>query len=475
MGYFDVSKEEITEGSLLRSLVLISVPLLLQNAVMIGQQVIDLFWLGQFSGNAVAALGFATPVVWLLIGVCINGVYSGTKVVVSQRFGGDDERGARRAGFAGVASALLLGLVGGGAVYLLAGPLIDLVTGIRPGDGGRQVARMAAVYIEIISLWIFVAGVSDVIEACFIARGDSKATLYVGVAVATTNVAVDPLLIFGVGPFPAMGMRGAALATVAAYVAGLLLGLAFVARGRAGGIFSWGAVGFDPDDFRQIADVGAPSSVRSIASNAASMAIIVVVFAAGGAAGVAAYTVGSRVSSIALLSAQALSSSVASVVGQNIGAGNPGRATASVFSGLKLGFGFLVTVAALQIVFAEAVIGMVAPSVDGTALELSLVALQVFAIAYPASGVISLLSAGFNAARRTKTTMAFSVSQKWLIQIPLAVAMGLSLSYGPVGVFWARTLSSVLIAVAFLAYYLRENDAGLYADAVQRASVAADD
>lgn len=475
MGYFDVSKEEITEGSIPRSLVLISVPLLLQNFVLIGQQVIDLFWLGQFSGDAVAALGFATPVVWLLIGLCINGVYRGTKILVAQRVGSDDEHGARRAGFAGLVLALVVSLVIGGVVYVAAGPLIGFVTGIRPGTGTDRVVRMAVVYVQVISLWIFLAGMSDVIEACFIARGDSKATFSINVIVATTNVVLDPVLIFGVGPFPSMGIEGAAWATVAAYLAGLLLGLALAARGRAGTVLSWDAIAFDPNDFRQIADIGAPSSVRSIASNAASMAMIVVVFTAGGTAAVAAYTIAARVSSVALLSVQSLSSSVASVAGQNIGAGNPDRATSSVSFGLKLGFGLLVVISALQLVFTETVLQAFAPSVDGRALELSLAALQIFAVAYPASGVISVLSAGFNAARRTKTTMLFSIAQKWLVQLPLALGLGLSLSYGPVGVFSARTISSFLIAGAFVAYYTRTNAAGLYATAVEQISAAPSD
>lgn len=467
MGYFDVSVEEITEGPIVRSMVLIAVPLLFQNTVMIGQQIVDLFWVGQLGSEAVTAIGLATPLVWLMIGISIDGVFTGTKVLVSQRVGADDADGARRAAFTGLAVALFLGLAVGGVVYVVADPLIGLVTNLRPGDSGRDAARMAVTYVQPIALGIFVAGMSDVTEAGFIARGDSKATLYINVLVVVTNVVLDPVLIFGAGPIPAMGIEGAALATVAGYASGLLAGVAFVVRGRAGKVYSRDAIGFESGDFRELAEIGTPESVRSAVGNVGTLLMISIVFVAGGSPGVAAYTVGSRVSAIALLSVRSLSSSAHSIVGQNIGAGRPDRATETVFSGMKIGLGLLAVIAVLQWTFAEGLARTFIAGAEGPTLALSVAFLQIFAIAYPASGVISVVTAGFNAARRTKTTMVFSLLQKWALQIPLAAALGILLAQGAVGVFWARSLSTILVGGSFFAYYLYTENNGMYAAAVE--------
>jgi len=131
----DVSPEEITEGNLLRALLVLAVPLVAQNVVQVVQQVVDIIFLGRLSDDAVAAVGLAAPLVGLLFVVLIVS-YVGTQIVVSRRVGGDDESGARRAFVTGLAVAVALGVVAGAVGFLAARPVVELLTAVRPDARG---------------------------------------------------------------------------------------------------------------------------------------------------------------------------------------------------------------------------------------------------------------------------------------------------------------------------------------------------
>ncbi|PSQ49971.1 MATE family efflux transporter [Halobacteriales archaeon SW_6_65_15] len=439
MGRFDLSPEEITEGPIPRALLVLSAPLFVQNMVRVAQQVVDLFWVGRYSSDAVAAIGLASPVVWFLLSSTVSASFVGTQVLVSQRVGADDVRGARRAAFTGLLLTLVLSVGVGALMFLNVRPLLELVTSARPTGGGGDLVALATRYLEVISLGIVFAGLSDTIEAAFVGRGESRAAMYMNVASVTANLSLDPFLIFGLGPFPSLGIRGAALATVAGYTAGFLLGVAFVLRGRAGGILSRAAATVDLGEFR------------------------------------AAYTVGSRVSSLAFRTLMSLSNAAQSIVGQNLGAGNLDRATSTTWTGVKIGTSVLTVFAVGQWLVPELVVNLFVPEMSGRSFAFAVAYLQFLAVGYPAKGVFSLVRAGFNGARRTKTTMVASVAQTWLLQLPIAAGAGITLGFGAIAVFWARPLSIIVSAVVLAGYYLHSTNNGMYSRAAERVEASPDD
>jgi putative MATE family efflux protein len=475
MGRFDLSPEEITEGPIPRALLVLSAPLFVQNMVRVAQQVVDLFWVGRYSSDAVAAIGLASPVVWFLLSSTVSASFVGTQVLVSQRVGADDVRGARRAAFTGLLLTLVLSVGVGALMFLNVRPLLELVTSARPTGGGGDLVVLATRYLEVISLGIVFAGLSDTIEAAFVGRGESRAAMYMNVASVTANLSLDPFLIFGLGPFPSLGIRGAALATVAGYTAGFLLGVAFVLRGRAGGILSRAAATVDLGEFRELLDVGLPRAVQGAAGTSGALVMVVVVFAAAGSAGLAAYTVGSRVSSLAFRTLMSLSNAAQSIVGQNLGAGNLDRATSTTWTGVKIGTSVLTVFAVGQWLVPELVVNLFVPEMSDRSFAFAVAYLQFLAVGYPAKGVFSLVRAGFNGARRTKTTMVASVAQTWLLQLPIAAGAGITLGFGAIAVFWARPLSIIVSAVVLAGYYLHSTNNGMYARAAERVEASPDD
>ncbi|MFB6196341.1 MAG: MATE family efflux transporter [Haloplanus sp.] len=460
----------IVEGSIPRTLVGLALPLVAQNVVRVAQQVIDTFWLGRLGETAVAAVGLTIPVLGVLFALLVT-PFVGTQILVSQRVGADDGAGARRMVVHGVVVAAAVGAVLGGGVYLGAGPIVTLV------GAGPDVAPPAALYLGTVALGLPLAGVSDAFEAGFVGRGDSRASLWINVATVAVNVVLDPIFIFGVGPIPAMAVRGAALATVAGYAAGLLLAVALAVGPRMD--LSRRHVTLSTADFRDLFAVGAPITGRQVVSQSVRVLLVGIVAVAGGAAGLAAYTVGARVASVAVLPSRGLGQAAQSMVGQNVGASHPERAARTTRVGVGIAVGALALLGAVQWIVPGPLARAFVPGLSGDGFALTVDYLRILAYGYPAIGAVDLLLSGFNGTGRTRTSFVADLLKYWGVRLPVAalalpatasvsvlgVAVAPGLALGMPAVFWAVTGSNVVAAVAVGAYYAHAVRGGLFADA----------
>lgn len=461
MGLFDQSTDEITEDPMGRVLLLLAAPLFVQNMAHVAQQTIDLFWLGRYNSAAVAAVGLDTPLILFLLESTIAATFVGTHVLVTQRVGADDEKGARQALFTGLLLTAILGLGIGGLMFFYTDLLINAIGSVRPGSVGGTVLEYATAYFEVVALGIVFAGLSDVVEASFLGWGNSRATLYINLATVIANVVLTPVFMFGAGPVPQLGIRGAAIGTVGGYVSGFLLGVLLMRLGSRN-LLSRSAVSVDFDEIRELLDIGLPRAVQGGANRTGGLLIVVMLFSVGGSAGVAAYTVGSRIGTVAFRTTNALGQAVQTVVGQSLGASNPDRAVRAVWAGSAISVGVLLAFAGVQFLLPGAITHFFTPELDGRGFGLSIVYLQILAFAYPASGVLSLVKAGFNGARRTKTTMVASLMQRWLFYIPLAALAVFMLGYDVVAVFWSNTISVFATLVCATGYFVYTTNRGMF-------------
>lgn len=470
---FDLSPEEITSGPLYRVLAILSFPLLFQNLVRVAQNVIDLFWLGRLGGDAVAAVGIAYPTIGVILMFAAGITFIGTQVRVSQRVGADNLVGARETAFNGLALAVLFGLVLGVASYLVAPTLIGLMTSTQPQSTAGHVAELAVQYFQILALGMVGAASTDAIEAAFVAHGDSRAAFHINLTSVVVNVTADPILIFGVGPVPALGIEGAALATVCGYGSAVLVGLTFVLRGRSGGVLSRDALSVDFGELREIVDIGLPPAAQRANRRVAETIIVVIVFAAGGAVGVTAYILGTRVASAAIVPASGLQSATQSVVGQNLGAGEPGRAARTTGIGVAFVALLLVPVAIVQYAMSGGIVDLLAPNVSAAAFETTVDFLHILAYGYPAFGAVFVLQGGFNGASKSRVSFVASIFQYWVVQLPIAALGGVILGQSVVAVFWAATIANVLTAVGLGVYYYYSAQSGMFETASEEIEASA--
>jgi putative MATE family efflux protein len=471
----------IVEGSIPRTLVALALPLVAQNVVRVAQQVIDTVWLGRLGETAVAAVGLTVPILGVCFALLVT-PFVGTQILVSQRVGADEDDGARRMVVHGLVLAVAVGAAVGTGVSLGADTAVGLV------GAGPDVAPLAAVYLAVVGLGLPLAGASDALEAGFIGRGDSRASLWINVTTVAVNLVLDPVLIFGWWLFPDLGVRGAALATVAGYAAGLLLALVLALGPRLA--LARRHLALTVADFRDLLSVGAPITGRQIASQSVRVLLVGVVATAGGAAGLAAYTIGARVASVAVLPSRGLGQAAQSMVGQNVGADRPDRARRTTRVGVAVAAGTLACLGAVQWLVPGSVARLFVPNLSGDGFALTVGYLTILAYGYPAIGAADALLAGFNGAGRTRTSLVADLLKYWVVRLPVAtlalpatasvsllgvtVAPGLDL--GMPAVFWAVTGSNVVAAVGVGAYHVRAARGGLFADdpAVSGSSADAD-
>ncbi|WP_313693066.1 MATE family efflux transporter [Halorarum halobium] len=458
----DVSSEDITEGSLGKALAYLSIPIVAQQLALVAQQVIDVFWIGRLSGDAVAAVGLVMPVLGIFAAGTMA-VFLGSQIVVSQRIGSGDVPGSRRAAFHG--------LVGAGAVGVTLAAVTNAVALdiTRLFDPGETVASLAAIYLGTMVFSYTISGMSDAMEAAFVGSGDSRTPLVVNLVAVVVNVVLDPFLMFGWWRFDAYGIAGAAYATLVAYAVGLAIALAVAVSGRGGFTLTRDAVGIEATEFRELVDVGGPKAAQESARQVARLVMVAVISTTGGGAALAAYTVGARISTVAFVPAAAVGSAGTTLVGQNLGADRPERATRATWLGVGVG---AIGVGVLGIVqwFVPGLLAEVfVPGISGETLAYTVAYLQILALGYWALGAIYTVEAGFNGAGKTKISMYSTMLQYWAVRVPVAAVLAFALSFGALGAFWAVTLSNAVAAVGLCAYFRYTTDGGM----LDRAAAAA--
>ena len=270
MGMLDVSTEDITDGPIATTLLALSLPLVVQNLVQVLNKLVDTFWLGRLGESEVAAVGLNFPLVASLFGVVMTATV-GTQILVAQRVGNGDERGARRLIVNGVALAGVLAVAVVGIVAV-AGPRLVAVLASDP-----TVAPLAASYLLVWVAFFPFSAASNTLERGFIGWGDTAAALRINLAAIGTNVLLDPFLILGVGPVPRLGVEGAALATGLGYVAGIVVAMVLVVGVRESPSLSVADVAFSADDLRELVAVGAPISGKRLVGQSARITIVGVV------------------------------------------------------------------------------------------------------------------------------------------------------------------------------------------------------
>ncbi|MFC5971319.1 MATE family efflux transporter [Halomarina salina] len=477
---FDLSSDDITEGPVLRAMLVLAAPLLIQNLVQVVQQVVDLFWVGRLDDAAVSAIALAFPVVNLLFSFTAIAPFVGTQILVSQRVGADDTAGARRALFTGLFTTTVLAVVVGALMFVGARPLLDLLTLVRPDvDGGSAAIDFATTYVAVTALGLPLLLLSDVTEAGFLGWGDSKTAMRMNVVAVAVNVVLDPLLIFGfdVGGFAFGGLdiAGAALATILGYTVGGCYGYVRLARGAHGGMLSRATATVDLGEIRELLGVGAPIAGQNVAKQAVDVVLVTVAFVAGGAPALAAWAVGVRVASLAVIPAGGLQQAAQSVIGQNLGAGYVGRAHRATWQGAVVAAVGLGALGVVQWVVPGLIVTTFAPTLSTAGMDLAVEYLRVLAVGYPAMGAMYLFQAGFNGASRTKTSFAASMAQYWGVRLPFAVVgagvVGIAaFDLGVSAVFWAVTISNVAAAIGLAGYYYYSAEQGMLDRAAEAAA-----
>ena len=404
---------ELTSGPIGKPLLYLSLPIVITNLLQVAYNLADTFWLGQYSTTALAAISFAFPMIFLLISLGMGLSVAGS-VLVAQHTGAEEPGKAEYAAsqtltFA-VAGSLLLGTVG----YFFVEDFLRLL------GASQQVLPGATGYLQVVSLGLTTMFGFFVFIALMRGAGDTITPMLVMLGTVVLNIVIDPFLIFGWGPFPELGVVGAAVATVVSRGLAFAVGIAIMLRGDRG-------IQVNPRDMvpdfgylKKLLAIGVPASIegtgRALSVNA--MLFIVGTFSV---TVVAAFGVGIRVFSLVFMPAIAMDRGVKTMTGQNLGAERPDRAATANHFAAKVAFVLLSVLGIVTIFAAPTVVSVF--SDDPEVVRIGADFLQWVAPTFGFIGIVRAYSGGFRGSGKTLTAAALSVAMLGVIRLPVAWVM----------------------------------------------------
>ncbi|HEX2719160.1 MAG TPA: MATE family efflux transporter [Gemmatimonadaceae bacterium] len=432
------SHRDLTTAPLGTAILLLAVPMVLEMAMESVFAVVDVFFVARLGAAAVATVGITESMLALIYTIAM-GLSIGATATVARRIGeGDREAAAHSAAQAlllGIGVAIVLGVAGG-----LAAPSLLAAMGATPeilAIGTNYTRIMLGGNIAILMLFL--------INACFRGAGDAAIAMRVLWLANFCNIVLAPCFIFGLGPFPELGVTGAAVATTTGRSIGVLFAGWRLLRGDGRIAVARRHWKLDPALMGRIARLSTTGTFQ-ILIGTASWIVLVRILTTFGAAAVAGYTIGMRVIVFAILPSFGMSNAAATLVGQSLGAKKPDRAEQAVYRAGKYNMVFLGALGVVFVVFAPLIVSIFTrdPEIARYASD----CLRVVALGFLLYGWGMVLSQALNGAGDTRSPTVINFFVFWLFELPLAWTLAKPLGIGPHGVFIAIMLAFSLYAVA---------------------------
>ena len=422
---------DYTQGSISRAILLLSVPMMLEMAMEAVFAVVDVYFVSSLGASAIATVGLTESILTLVYAVAI-GFSMGTTALVARRIG---EKNPNEAADAAVQAIMVA--VAASIPFSIAGAFFakDLLT-LMGADawsiehGHRYTAWMLGGNAVIMLIFV--------INAIFRGAGDAAIAMRVLWLANAINIVLDPILIFGWGPFPAMGIEGAAIATNIGRGAGVALQLWVLFRGAKHIRILRSQVRLHAEVMLRLVRTSLGGIGQFIIATSSWIGLVRIVSEFGSEA-VAGYTIAVRIFVFTLLPSWGLSNAAATLVGQNLGAKQPERAERSVWITGFANTAFLAIVSVIYIVFNESLVRIFTsdPAVVAAGAE----CLRVVSCGYVIFAWGLVMPQAFNGAGDTLTPTKINFFCFWILEIPLAYLLAMSVGLKATGVYWSIVIA----------------------------------
>jgi putative MATE family efflux protein len=427
---------DYTDGPIGRAIFLLAVPMVLETVLESVFAVVDVFFVSRLGADAVATVGL-TESMMVLIYTLAMGLGIGATATVARRIGERDSEGASHAAAQAILLAIIISLMLGVAGVLTAPALLSAM---GASSGVLANANFTRVMLggNAVVLLLFL------VNAIFRGAGDAVIAMRVLWLANAINIVLGPMLIFGVGPFPRLGVVGAAVATNIGRGIGALYALSRLFRPGARVRVRAGHFRLDPALMWQMIRLSGSGTFQILVGSASWIGLVRVLSGFGSSA-LAGYTIGMRVVMFALLPSWGLSNAAATMVGQALGARKPERAERAVWIAGRYNLWFLGGVGVLFVALAGPIVSIFTsdPRVAGYAVG----ALRTVALGFPFYAYGMVLTSAFNGAGDTWTPTWINLLVFWVWEIPLAYLLAVTLNRGPLGVYIAITLAYSTLAL----------------------------
>lgn len=427
-----------TSGSIDKAIFMLSIPMIIEMSMESLFALVDAFFVSRLGVDSLATVSLTESVLTFIYSMAI-GLSMGATAMVARRVGEKNIEEATHAGvqaiFLGIGLSIVISIVG----LMYASDILQLMGAsesvISTGSGYTRWMLGGNITIMLIFL----------INGIFRGAGDASIAMRVLLISNGLNMVLDPLLIFGWGPVPAMGVEGAAIATNIGRGVGVLCQIYLLTRGNGLLRVKMQHLKADFDVIWRLIKVSAGGTGQFIIASA-SWVFLVRIIAQFGSTALAGYTLAIRIIIFALMPAWGMSNASATLVGQNLGAGQPDRAEKSAWRAAFFNMVFLLFVSVLFFSTATFVLGLFTE--DQSVKDYGVECLQIVSLGYVFYGYGMVLSQSFNGAGDTRTPTILNLFGFWLFQIPLAYVLAIVLEWGPTGAFAAISIAESALAIA---------------------------
>lgn len=461
----------LVDGALIKPLIILSLPIVLTNLLQVGYNLADTFWVGRLGQAAVSAISFSWAIIFLVISLAAGFTVAGTVLVAQYKGAGNEDRIGRVAGQT-ISFIVLLSVILSAGGYLFAPNMLQLVGAVP----GTEEYVLSLEYTRTMFIGIpFVFGFF-IFQSLLQGWGDSQTPLYLMLFGVVLNVLADPVFILGFQDnilfsvlglesleaslyaatgFEGWGVQGAALATISSRGIGAALGVWLLLSGRLGITLQLADFKLRSETVRQIIRIGTPASIEQ-STIALSTTILTALVAIAGAEAVAAYGIGTRITSLVVLPAIGLQRGVEATVGQNLGANQSERAKRGVIAAVGMIFAVLTALSAVIYVSADSIVDVFITGAQSAAvIELGAQYLQIAGITYAFLGAFYIIQGGFRGSGSTRIAMMFAILGFIVLRGTLSYLFVEPLALGATGVWYGEAVANILMALAVGLYFLR--------------------
>jgi putative MATE family efflux protein len=437
--------QRVRRRQTIREVVALGSPIVLSNLLAWAVGFADVLMVSRLGETSLAGLGMAVQVFFLVV-VVVLAVTTGTMALVARFMGARDPAMAshvfRQSILLAVAQSVLMAAVG-----IAIAPTLMRVLGATP-----EVAAEGTTYLRIIFAGIAAVTLDFSIASTFRGAGDSVTPLRIMGWVVVLNVVGNYLLIFGPGPLPALGVAGAAVATVVSRAVGAWMGWRRLRYGTGGWEYVPGSWRPDFEMMRRVMRIGVPTALEGMLRAGSGVAFLAIIArTAPGPAAVAAHTVGLQLEAFARMPSFGISVGATALVGQRLGAGDPDGAERVGWASIEVGMWLMSLLGLLLFVTARPVAGLF--TTDAATLDLAVYYLRILAVAQPLFMIAVVLSGALRGGGDTQYPMWVSFLAGWVFLLPLAYWLSIGLGWGPAAAWVAQAgnyaVSALLVTLRF--------------------------
>jgi putative MATE family efflux protein len=437
--------QDFTQGSINKAIVMLAIPMILEMFMESLFGIVDIFFVSQLGNEAVSTVGLTESMLTIVYSVAI-GISMAATAIVARRVGEKNYREASKAGAQAMVIGLTVSLIVSSIGFMFAKDLLQLM-GATPAVIATGITfTKIALGGNIVIMMLFL------INGIFRGAGNASIAFKSLLVANISNIILCPLLIKGLGPIPALGLKGAALATLIGRSIGVLYQLYHLTNDS--GIIKIKIKDYIPNlvQIKAILDIAWSATLQFIIASG-SWIFMVKIIASFGEAAITAYTLAIRVMLFFIMPAWGLSNAAATLVGQNLGAQQPDRAEKSVWQTAKYSVFFMIGVTIFFLISAEFVLSFLTQ--DAVVLKIGALALRIMSIGYIFYGIGMVMVNSFNGAGDSKTPTIINFFGYWCFQIPLAWLLTHQLGFNQNSIFIAIVVAETLVAITGVIIFKR--------------------